>query len=208
MKRDFGFKETVIDGISYVCPTWDEMGKVAFEISKEINEKFNGFNRLIALARGGWTWSRALIDQLNIPNLSSIRVKSYEGINLNSEIKLIQPLSDLINGENILILDDVVDSGETLKFAKNYVIGAGAKKVMTAALCFKPRSVFIPDFYGFETKSWVIFPHEWNEFTKQVLRDWKIKGVSDEEIKNRLKEIGLPIEQVNYFLPRIVSEIE
>jgi hypothetical protein len=69
---------------------------------------------------------------------------------------------------------------------------------MTAALCFKPRSVFIPDFYGFETKSWVIFPHEWNEFIKQVSKDWKVKGISDTEIGNRLKEIGLPTIEAVY----------
>lgn len=208
MKRDFGFKETIIDGISYVCLTWDDMGKVAFELSKEINQKFSGFDRLVALARGGWTWSRTLIDQLNISNLSSIRVKSYEGINLNTEIELVQPLSDLINGEKILILDDVVDSGETLKFAKNYIMSSGADKVMTATLCFKPRSVFVPDFYGFEAKSWVIFPHEWNEFMKQSYKDWRAKGISDKEIETRLRKIGLPKEQIDYFLPRIISEIK
>lgn len=200
MKRVFDLKETVIDAVNYVCLSWDDMGKISFELIKKINESGEKFDRLIALARGGWTWARTLIDGINIQNLSSIRVKSYEGVNLNNEIKLIQPLADLINGERVLILDDVVDSGETLKFVEDYVLSSGASRVMTAALCFKPRSVFVPDFYGFKTKSWVIFPHEWNEFIKQASKNWKLKGFSNGEIKIRLKEIGLPIEQINYFM--------
>jgi hypothetical protein len=74
---------------------------------------------------------------------------------------------------------------------------------MTAALCFKPRSTFVPDFYGFETKSWVIFPHEWNEFMGQVFKEWRIKGIDIIEIKNRLKKIGLSSEYIDNFMSTV-----
>ncbi|MPN42085.1 hypothetical protein SDC9_189641 [bioreactor metagenome] len=99
-------------------------------------------------------------------------------------------------------MDDVIDSGETLKFTKNYMISAGAKEVMTAALCFKPRSVFVPDFYGFETKSWVIFPHENREFIECSYKMWSSKGIENEEIRKRFLKIGLPVKQIEYFMTK------
>lgn len=208
MKENFNFRETSFDGVNYVCPNWEQMGRVSFELSKQIEESGQKFDRLIALAKGGWTWARTTVDNLGIEQMSSIRVKSYTGVNSNEKIKLIQPLTDLVNGERILIYDDVADSGETLKFAKDYVIGAGAKEVMTATLCSKPRSCISPDFYGFETRAWVIFPHETREFIKDSCEMWSSNGINNGEMRGRFIEIGLPIEQVDYFMSRIGFEIK
>lgn len=208
MRENFNFREITFDGINYVCPTWDEMGRVSFDLSRQINESGQEFDRLIALAKGGWTWARTTVDNLGIEQMSSIRVKSYNGVNSNEKIKLIQPLTDLVNGERVLIFDDVADSGETLKFAKDYVIGAGAKEVKTATLCFKPRSCISPNFYGFETKAWVVFPHESREFIKDSCIMWSKNGVQNGEMRGRFLEIGLPENQVDFFMPRAGFEIK
>lgn len=208
MKENFNFKETNFDGIGYMHPTWEEMGRVSFELAKEINESGERFDRLVALAKGGWTWARTTVDNLNIEHLSSIRVKSYNGVNSNSRIDLIQPLTDLVNGEKILIFDDVADSGETLKFAKDYILGAGASEVKMATLCSKPRSCISPDFYGFQTSAWIIFPHEIREFINGSGSTWLSKGVQEREVRERFLEIGLPIEQVDYFMSRAGFKIE
>ena len=46
-------KETKYDGISYVCPTWDQMGELNFNLSRQIVQSGQSFDRLVALARGG-----------------------------------------------------------------------------------------------------------------------------------------------------------
>jgi len=196
------FKETNFDGISYLCPTWEQMGEVSFELSKQINDSGQEFDRLIALAKGGWTWARTTVDNLNIKNLSSMRLRSYGGVNSNGKVEIIQPLPDSINGERVLIFDDVADSGETLKLAREYMEIMGANDIKIATLCFKPRSSVVPDFYGFETKAWVVFPHEHREFIVESSTRWSSKGVSNKEIKIRLEEIGLPENHVAYFMTR------
>src|ERR1022692_2777070 len=85
-------KETRYGEISYVCPTWDQMGKYNFNLSKQIIESGQSFDRLIALARGGWTWARDLADALQIPELSSVRIISYAGVNESEEPRIAQPL--------------------------------------------------------------------------------------------------------------------
>jgi len=194
--------EKNIDGVNYVCPTWDQMGEFTFLLSKKILKSNIKIDRIVALAKGGWTWARTLIDYLGVSQLSSTRLKSYSGINESSQIKVIQPLSDSVDNESVLIFDDVVDSGETITRAKEYLSLLGAKKVYTASLCYKPRSKFIPDFSAFTTTSWVVFPHEYREFISQVQQQWSSKNVSLAEIKVRLKNIGLPQNQINFFLSK------
>lgn len=197
------FKQTIIDDVSYVCPSWENMGEMTFLLAQEIIKSGQKFDRLVALAKGGWTWSRTLVDYLEIENMSSTRLKSYAGgVNSNGKVKVIQPLADSVDGERILLFDDVADSGNTLVKAKEYLELLGSKEVSTATLCFKPRSCFRPDYYAFFTKSWVVFPHDTHEFIKLSSIKWLAEGVLKKEIRFRFKEIGLPMNQVDYFLTK------
>lgn len=193
-------KEITIDGISYICPTWEQMGNFTFLLSKQILESESHFDRIVALAKGGWTWARTLADYLQITNLSSTRLKSYDDINQSSSIKVLQPLSDSIDGEKILIFDDVIDSGKTVTKAKEYMMILGCQEISVASLCFKPRSSFSPDFYAFSSTAWIVFPHEYREFITQSQKRWSTSKVPKDEIKSRLIKIGLPSDQVDYFL--------
>ncbi len=202
MDNQKDLKITTYDNIDYVCPSWEEMGKITFSLAQQILESGHQFDRIVALAKGGWTWARTLADFLQITKLSSTRLKSYNGINECSQVKVLQPLADSIDGERILIFDDVVDSGETIAKAKEYMTILGAKEISTATLCFKPRSKFVPEFYAFSSKSWIIFPHEHREFINQAKIKWLDKNLSSEEIKSRFETIGIPSNLVEYFFSK------
>jgi uncharacterized protein len=202
MKNSLILKEIEFDEISYVAPDWNQMGELTFSLAQKIIDSGQKFDRVVALAKGGWTWARTIVDFLKIPQLSSTRLKSYSDINQCSRIQVLQPLSDSIDREKILIFDDVVDSGETIAKAKKYIKLLGAKKILTASLCYKTRSKFTPDFYAFTTASWVIFPHEHREFITQAQKMWLNKNISKKEIKTRLLRIGIPKNQIDYFLDK------
>ncbi len=202
MKDQIVLKETNFDNISYIAPTWDQMGEFTFLLAKKILDSGQEFDRVIALAKGGWTWARTIVDLLQVPQLSSTRLKSYCNVNECGQIKVIQPLSDSVDEERVLLFDDVVDSGETFIKAKEYLALLGAKTITTASLCYKPRSKFIPDFYAFNTTSWVVFPHEYREFITQCQKQWSAKNIPQPEIKSRLLAIGVPENQVDYFLSK------
>jgi hypoxanthine phosphoribosyltransferase len=195
----FKLRETEYEGITYVCPTWNQMGEFNFNLAKQIIESEQSFNRLVALARGGWTWARDLADALKIPELSSVRIKSYTGVNESGKPRIVQPLTDSISGEKILLFDEVIDSGVTIKKAQEYLKVMGANDIQTAALCYKPRSEIKPEFFAFDTNAWVVFPHEIREFIEESNTKWKAEGKTSEEIKNRLVNIGVPKNQVDFY---------
>lgn len=196
-------RENEYDGVFYVSPTWEQMGEYTFRLAKEILDSGEKFDRVVALAKGGWTWARTLMDYLGIDEISSVRFKSYQGINESIEPQLIQPLTDSIHGQKVLLFDEVIDTGETVKRASEYLKIMGGKSIKTASLCYKPHSCITPDYFAFKTTAWVVFPHEIREFIEASTHKWKSTGVKDAEIRKRLDRIGIPDTQVKYFLDKI-----
>ncbi len=189
------------DEISYLAPNWQETGKLTFKLAQKIIKDNYRADRLVVLAKGGWSWSRALIDYLNIPQGGSLELKFYKDINQKNKAPVIvQSLPISVQDERILIFDDVADSGETLKTAKRYLQLCGAKEIKTATLFFKSWSSIEPDFWSAETKSWVIFPHEIREAVTLIGKRWRQRKLSKEEILKRFSLIGLPTDEVRFFL--------
>lgn len=194
-------KSTIIDNQRYVTPSWEYMGKLCFKLSQEILNSNKKFDRLVALVKGGLTWSRTIVDYLNIPELSTFQVNLYTDIATKRNHPIItQSLPAVINGENILLFDEVVDTGETLKTACEYLKMRGTKSITTASLVYKPWSKTKPDFYAENVAAWVIFPHEIREMINLLKNKWRKTKISNKEIYNRLIKIGIQEEEIKYFL--------
>lgn len=196
-------KESQYDGISYVCPTWNQMGEYTFRLAGQILDSGDEFDRVVALAKGGWTWARTLVDYLGIDEISSVRFKSYQGVREAVKPQIIQPLTEPIYGQDILLFDEVIETGETVKKASEYLKIMGAKSLKIATLCYKPRSCIAPSYFAFETSAWVVFPHEIREFIEGTSHKWQSSGVSIKEIRKRFDEIGIPDDHVKFFLKKI-----
>ena len=192
-------KETIYDDESYVCPTWGQMGIFNFELAKQIIQSGQSFDRLVALAKGGLTLSRDMLDALKIPKLSSMRVEKYKGANKSGKARIVEPLKDAIDGEVILLYDEVIDSGETIELVLPYLRAMGAKDIKTASLGYKPCSTVKPDFHAFTTEAWTVFPHEIREFVDEHFDKWREVGLSVKNVKERLVTIGIPSEQVDFY---------
>lgn len=198
------FKEIEYDKIKYIAPSWEEMGNLTFLLAKMILKSGKKYDRVVALARGGWTWARTLVDYLQIDNIASVHIKFYRGVGKTNEKPVIlQSLSTSINKEKILLLDDVADSGKTLQLAREYLLKCGAKNVDTATLFYKPRSVYKPEYYSYTTTAWVIFPHEVREIIELSGRAWLKNGLKKSDVLARFKKLGLPKGQVKYFVNKI-----
>ena len=139
---------------------------VAAKIETEQDSKFKP-DILIGLSRGGLVPVRIFSDLLGVHDIYVLRVKSYnntkkiqkpiiEGYNCN--------LSKYINGKNILVVDDVADSGESLEVVKEYLTKKyKPKQIKFATLHYKPRSIFKPDYFGDITDKWIVYPWEKEE---------------------------------------------
>ena len=193
-------KKHTIYGQKYLTLSWDETNEQLLQIAEKIIKKKEKFDRVVALAKGGLTWSRTLCDYLGIKELSSIQISFYTGIASTQKTPVItQSLPIAIQNERILIFDDVADSGETLVLAKKYIKMHGAKTVKTATVAIKSWTSFVPDYYGFNSSEWIIFPHEIRETMTLLKRSWKKQHISDAVVKKHLTSLGMSAREIAVF---------
>jgi hypoxanthine phosphoribosyltransferase len=193
-------KNTVeIEGQKYLAPTWKEMGQMTVRLAQKIKKDNGKYDRLIALAKGGLGWARQLLDLLSVGELSSIQILFYEGI-LKTKRRpiVIQSLPISVAGEKVLVYDDVVDSGETVELAKNYLSAHGAETVQTASHFTKSWTKVEPDYSLEKTDAWILFPHDATENLKLLKSKWR--NLKKEEFERRVRKLGLDPEIVDYYL--------
>lgn len=151
---------------------------------------------LIGPLRGACWPIRILADLLELP-IAMIEVKYYEHgkvATARKAPKITQPCPIDVEGKKILIVEDVVDSGETLKVAKQHIEQRGAEEVRTSSLHYKPCSTFRPDFYVEETDAWIIYQWELGEFIKGLIENGEY---TEEEKDLILDRSGIPKVEIS-----------
>lgn len=189
--------------ITFIAPSWQDLSDITDGLARELIESKMKIDLVITLAKGGWPMVRSLVDFLAISTVSSIGVKFYKGINETTEKPEIYqdlPITTDVKGKNIVLYDDVADTGRSLLFVKEYLEKLGAKNVIVVSLFHKPHSLIKPDFYGAETEDWIIFPYELRETLEVLAKRWKEGSVSEEEIVERFIGLGFKSHQVLYYL--------
>ncbi|MEG1635717.1 MAG: phosphoribosyltransferase family protein, partial [Rikenellaceae bacterium] len=86
-------------------------------------------------------------------DLAFIKISSYDGIKQSGNIKVLLGINQSIVGRDVIILDEIVDSGNTIEFLKNEYKKMGAASVAVATLIYKPHSLkegVTVDFWGIE----------------------------------------------------------
>lgn len=181
------------DKAKYITPSWNQLDDLALNLVKQIQATDLHFDLVVALAKGAWPMSRSFLGYSGIKELVSLGVKFYKGINerlSKPEVYQELPTSVSVKNKNVIIFDDVADTGESLFFTKDYLLKLGAKSVKTATLLLKPRSILTPDFFAAKTDAWIIFPCERREMIEVLGKSWQEQGISQEEIKERYQKLG------------------
>src|SRR6266849_6799526 len=145
----------------FEAPSWDEIYSMMMRLARRVRESRFEPEVIVGVSRGGWPPARIMSDLLENQNLANMKVVFYRDIGLRNETPVItQPVTSRIKGKRVLVVDDVSDTGHSLKLVHAHLRKKGASKVKVCTLYLKPGSVFIPDFYARETKKWIIFPWE------------------------------------------------
>jgi hypoxanthine phosphoribosyltransferase len=176
----------------YVAPSWDKIYEMIVDLALVI--RASGFkpDLIVGVSRGGWAPGRILSDLLENPHTANIKIEFYVGIEKTGRKPVVtQPISEAISKKNVLVVDDVADTGESLKLALDHVLEKGAGKSMTATVYYKPHSKFKPDFFADTTSNWIIFPWERLEATKLLLEEAKAEGRSLDSVRAVLKKCGI-----------------
>jgi hypoxanthine phosphoribosyltransferase len=159
---------------------------------------------VVGVSRGGWVPARVLCDLLSAPVLANIGIEFYSGVGERKrQPRLTQPLSTSVSGKRVLVVDEVVDTGKSLRLAKAHIIREGAREVRTVTMYTKPWSVVEPDYREKETSSWIVFPWETKETIRSIATgsEWKKRKELDD-----LEHARLSAKQAQRFLNKILEE--
>jgi hypoxanthine phosphoribosyltransferase len=179
---------------SFPCQliSWDEAYQLSRKLARAI--KSSGFcpDLVIAIGRGGYVPARIVCDFLLHSLLTSIKIEHWDiAACKRPEAAVRFPLAVDVRDQSILIIDDVTDTGDTLRAALDYVKALGAGETKTGVMQHKTTSSVVPDFYVDVIKDWrwIIYPWAAHEdlvgFTEKVL---SAEPVTGEQIHARLKE--------------------
>lgn len=127
--------------------------ELAAQIEKDYEER-NVLPIVVGLLKGSVPFMAELIKNFKRPiEIDFISVSSYEGTESSGDIRISKDMDLSSKGKNVLIVEDIVDTGRTLKEVKQLFYNKGAEDVKIVALLDKPsrRTVDIhADYVGFE----------------------------------------------------------
>lgn len=151
MADDFTDRETL---------TWDGFGDATRDLAREIVAAGFEPEVVVAIARGGLLPAGAIAYGLGAKNCGAINMEFYTGIGTVLDApEVLPPELDMnyLDGRRVLLVDDVADSGRTLKMAVEMLREKGAD-VRSVTIYTKPSTIIQPDFAWKDTGKWINFP--------------------------------------------------
>lgn len=134
---------------------------LAWTLASRIRGSGFGPDLVVAVSRGGFTPARVLCDLLGLFNLTSIRVVHYRGPADKEPAATVRyPLCIPVEGQRVLVVDDVNDTGDTLRAARAHLESLGPAEVRTAVLHEKLGSPVRADYAAGTIGEWrwLIYP--------------------------------------------------
>ena len=125
------------------------------EMGQQITKDFAGKDLVaICILKGASVFFVDLIREIDLPmSVDFMAISSYGSATKSSGVvRILKDLDKPINGKDVLIVEDIVDSGMTLSFLKENLLSRGAKSLKIATLLDKPERRRVPltsDYFGF-----------------------------------------------------------
>ena len=192
--------------------TWEEIVEWSWGLAEKIRQSGYAPDVVIAIARGGYVPARLLCDFLGVENLLSIQSQHWVEAAAKGERAIIKfEYSVDLRGMKALLVDDIVDTGESVILAKKFIEERWRPDELRVAVLqwISPVAKVKPDYYYIEVKDWVWFQYPWTrledvtQFIKRmVTAELKEKGRrrwTYEEIKKEFTEwYGIEVDERYY----------
>ena len=127
-----------LDEILY---TKEQLAEAVKKLGQQITKDYEGKKPvMICILKGASVFFVDLIREVDLPlEIDFMAVSSYGASTQSSgEVKMIKDLDRSINGRDVIVVEDIVDSGMTLSFLKRTLLGRGANSLRIATLLDKP----------------------------------------------------------------------
>jgi len=141
--------------------SWARVCRLASKLACAIRAADFHPDIVVAIARGGYVPARLLCDQLDLYNLVSLRIAHYTGAEKSGQARMVSPLGVDVRNKNVLLVDDVSDSGDTLQLALDNLRAQGPRQLRVAVLHHKQVASLVPDFYAKRVIRWRWITYPW-----------------------------------------------
>ena len=194
---------------------WDMFYRLARQVADKINKSCYQPDVIVGLARGGWVLARVLCDFVGVKDLVSLKVEHW-GVTATPDgtAKIRNEIHTDLNGKKVLIVDDLTDTGESMRVAVEYIKSLGPAEVRTASLQHLTCAKFKSDYVGEELPwVWVIFPWNLTEDLCTIVPkacrriNASLESADVTSIKNELKQ-SYSIDTTEEAIADILTEIK
>lgn len=122
--------------------TAKEISRAVKTLGKKLDEDYVGRDPLfLVILNGAFVFAADLLRELHLPaEISFIKLSSYQNLSSSGRVKELIGLNNTIFNRNIIILEDIIDTGLTLQYTFETLQGLGAASVEVVALFLKPES--------------------------------------------------------------------
>lgn len=141
--------------------SWEKFGEIILQMAKEIQLAFD-LTVIVGIGKSGIIPASILAKRLNIDEFYSIIVRFYNEEKpprkLYQRPQIMFSSVDSLEGKNVLVVDDFVHTGATLKMVLEKVANVGAKEVRSAVVGLRLDASYRPDYFGMTFKGCLWFP--------------------------------------------------
>ena len=118
----------------------EDIQKEIKRVAAEINRDYVGKEPLfLCILNGSFMFAADLLKDVNIPcNVSFVKVSSYQGTDTTGKVKELMGLQEDVEGRHIIIVEDIVDTGYTMRDVLDLLAEKKAASVQVCALLCKP----------------------------------------------------------------------
>lgn len=141
--------------IMKVLVTEEQLQKRVAELGEALYDKFQGRNPLfLGVLKGSFIFMADLMRATQLKSdLEFMSVSSYANATESSgRVRIVQDVQHDITGRDIIVVEDILDSGNTLAYLKDYLLGKGAASITIVTLLDKPArrtKAITADYAGF-----------------------------------------------------------
>lgn len=162
--------------------SWSEVQRLCQHLAIMIRDSGYRPDIIVAIGRGGYIPARLLCDHLNIMALTGIKIEHYRAGATRQEQAIIRyPLCTDIKGQQVLVVDDVNDSGDTIELAIKHLQTFQPREIRTAVMHHKVISNIGVDYFAKKIIKWrwLIYPWAITEDISGFLESLSPKTVAE-----------------------------
>lgn len=134
--------ENMVNDIEKVLISEEELREIVKDLGKKISEDYKDKDLLlVSVLKGSVMFMADLMREITIPcNIDFMAVSSYgSGSKSSGVVKIIKDLDKSIEGKDLLIVEDILDSGRTLNYIKTILEARGIRSLKICTLFDKPE---------------------------------------------------------------------